>query len=267
MKKIVETATQLKQKTVKMKYFEVVIFVILIVEILSAPVSEEVKTIIEKNDEIEDSAELDKIREKKSPGCTNCGYGHSTGGQSYSAPTGYSAPQSSGYSSPIVAPASTYSSSGSYSGQSGSGGYSSGPAQNNYQAPAPIHYSAPIKPSYGSVNSYSSSVPSHGGAGYSSGAGHGSQYSSQSYGGSSGGYREVIKNAEQNAAEAAGQNVGSIYGGQQQRPAYGPGPQVQCGSNLLFGCAPRVQQVPCIPSTGYSGYSGFSATNGGFYWN
>lgn len=262
-----------------MKYFEVVIFVFLIAEILSAPVSEEDKAIVETEDAIEDSAEAEKIREKKSPGCTNCGgYGHgSSGSGSYAAPSGYASPSysssSSGYSAPIVAPASTYSapaSSGSYahsapasySGQSGS--YAA-PAQSSYQAPAPIQYAAPSKPSYGGGNSYSSgpssySVPSHSSGGYSSG--HGSQYSSNSYGGSSaGGYREANRQFEQNPAA---QSVGSIYGGgsyggQQAyggRPAY-QAPQVHCGSNLLFGCAPRVQQVPCIPSSGYSAPAGY----------
>lgn len=262
-----------------MKYFQIVIFVFLIAEILSAPVSEEDKAIVETEDAIEDSAEADKIREKKSPGCTNCGgYGHgSSGSGSYAAPSGYASPSyssSSGYSAPIVAPASTYSapaSSGSYahsapasySGPS-SGSYSA-PAQSSYQAPAPIQYSAPSKPSYGGGNSYSSgpssyAVPSHSsGSGYSSG--HGSQYSSNSYGGSAGGYREMSRQMEQNPAA---QSVGSVYGGgsyggQQAyggRPAY-QAPPVHCGSNLLFGCAPRVQQVPCIPSSGYSTPAGY----------
>lgn len=59
------------------------------------------------------------------------------------------------------------------------------------------------------------------------------------------------------AAALAYANQAPVYQQQQQTLSYpSPTPQVPCGSNLIFGCAPQVQQVPCSSSYGSYGSYG-----------
>lgn len=88
----------------------------------------------------------------------------------------------------------------------------------------------------------------YGGSGYSSGGNaHGG---GSSYAGGNGGYKY-------RSAEAQSEDVGSSYTGSYEsyqapvpEPSYSlsypsPAPQVKCGSNLLIGCTPSTQVVPC----------------------